>query len=270
MSSILLFAAASKLRSIPEPGELFFDKPHLVFLVASIEFLLATWLIVGGNFEQLWWTTFLVFGIFFFVNVYYLWRGEVSCHCFGDSDFPVPFTLAMDTVVLTLLLMHRHVTCAAVMPQFPSRAAMVLITGSLGFLLALFVADTARNSLWPRSVIPATRVVKIDNGPSEDAAVTEFVLLNQGRLPVTVTGIHDSCKIELAANLPVTIAPGESRPISVAIALPKRNSNQRVRGAVWFYLDSPSQFRVACQYSANTYSSLSKSSRTKVPDSNFP
>lgn len=240
MSSILLFAAASKLRSIPEPGELFFDKPHLVF------------------------------GIFFFVNVYYLWRGEVSCHCFGDSDFPVPFTLAMDTVVLTLLLMHRHVTCAAVMPQFPSRAAMVLITGSLGFLLALFVADTARNSLWPRSVIPATRVVKIDNGPSEDAAVTEFVLLNQGRLPVTVTGIHDSCKIELAANLPVTIAPGESRPISVAIALPKRNSNQRVRGAVWFYLDSPGQFRVACQYSANTYSSLSKSSRTKVPDSNFP
>lgn len=213
------------------------------------EVALALWLMSGINAVWSFRAAIVFFAGATTMNLRSIWLREISCGCFGTIEVPPSVSLAVNSVVISALVLMR--------PQLASGLVSSAITSvrSMGWappicvlILAIGAAGVfARNLLRP-VVIETPR--EIDLGVLEAGAKKDVVisLRNVSDKPVTVVGAKTSCTCSLVKGLPIEIGAGKSAEVLLSVIPPSKNEFE---GSVIYYSNNKNASNIRCRYFAH-------------------
>ncbi len=245
VGGILVGAAVFKAISTSAPRNLFGDLPGGAWLkVVSIPFELALggWLILSVNKRAPLLVALVTFAGFTAVNVRDISHGVAKCGCFGDLPMTPWSALAIDGTALALLALSyltlrrgetfRTGTRVELLSFAASQA--VIVAGWTALVAASFgSSEVALASLGGDEV--AVRPGQIDFGTAATSDILQRIVTvhNLSAGPVTLLGGSADCSCVTTTDMPVTIPPGESRSIGIALKLPPTAGNTRREAYLW-------------------------------------
>jgi hypothetical protein len=226
---VLLAAAVLKLSglnvtAVPRVG--WFSTPQVQAAVAAWELVLGLWLLAGAHRTWAWLATVGTFMTFAGVSGYLDSIGVARCGCFGAIRASPKDALGVDMVALALLAIGR--------PGFRGGAFRLPpgVAGVTAATVAVLLALTGIGSLVygsPQAALARLRgdaltvsasYVDFGSGAAGQALEATVEVRNWTDHPVRLTGGTSDCTCVTTLDLPMTIPPGEVRPVTLRLALP--------------------------------------------------
>ena len=219
--------------------------PRLLVAVIELEILLGLWLLSGLAKRAAWAAALVFFAAGTAANLYLAVEGQRSCGCFGRVEVNPWVTLGLDlTAILTLLLCRPPALSVLPLPQakayffkmaLAAGAAGVVIGG--GYLLWKDDLDAALAQLRGEAVTVEPAVTDVGEGTAGEKRTFSVQLNNRSAKTVRILGGTTTCSCIVTEDLPVTIAPNQSRELKVQIRF--RGSPGRFQHRFHLYTDSP-------------------------------
>ncbi len=201
------------------------------FVVLEWEIVLGVWLLTGRKTAGAWFAAVATFLAFAGVSSYLGVIGQASCGCFGSIEASPWLAFAVDGIALILLGLGRpdfQILFAqarwqtVVMRGLGSAVgvvaifAIILSAAALGF--GSLDAGLARLRGDVISIQPA--VLDVGHGQPSETVAASVEVINRTASPVRILGGTFDCSCGTTENLPLTLAPGEGRRVSVYMRLP--------------------------------------------------
>jgi methylamine utilization protein MauE/uncharacterized protein DUF1573 len=245
---LLLAAAALKvfgLSADPVARAGLFSAPWFHALVIELEVLLGLWLLWGEYPVGSWLASIVTFMAFACVSFYLGWIGEASCGCFGAAQISPtvsPWVMFGVDVALVLLL-------SVVRPPLGSSPIPIRRAFRIGLLAAGIIAVCVGICSWKfgsfeaalaylngrqMTVDPSMLDIGAQKGGEKISA--RLALVNRSDREIRVVGGTDDCGCITTEDLPVTLAPGDSREVTVWLKLPKAQGS--FTRTAWFWTDA--------------------------------
>ena len=207
-----------------------FSAPAFQFFVILFEFGLGIWLLSGQQPLGSWLAVLLTFTAFAAISFYQGWIGQAGCGCLGKKVTVNPWIMfGADLTAVTALLICRpnlrglwHErgriarTVGTVVGVYLLLMGILAAVAYLGFGsidAALAILRGERLSIYPS-------LVDMGEGVPGETRNASIELTNRTDMPIRVIGGTSDCSCTVLGDLPVTIPPGESRSITVAMHLP--------------------------------------------------
>ena len=209
-------------------------------LAAIIEFALAGWLVFGSDRRLAWIASAAMLLLFCGLNLYWHLIGKSSCECLGFLKIEPMWMLCIDIVLLamTLCFVPRRpidVLLQGLRRTLNQELVSIVVISTLLFAVFSLSVTAIFGSLsqavaWSSGnrVLVVPRVIDVGTVTSGDKVDFQIKVKNASDNPVTLLGSTSSCTCLLTADLPITIAAGESVQIPVTLA---------VKGDSRFYQD---------------------------------
>ncbi len=236
---LLLTAAGLKIYglrvdAVPSLGIL--SSPEVKVGLIEFEIFLGVWLLSGKGPIGSWLTAIATFSVFAAVSAYQAWIGEASCGCFGRlSQYVKPWhSFTLDVGIVALLGLIRPDLSA--LPQnrryLMQSTFAPLALGVLGVLVLLSLLSGAARFAYGstdaalahlRGELLSVRPTMVDCGEGIPGAVVQrdIEVANYSDHPVRIIGGTSDCSCITTRDLPITLAPGEVRSISIFVGLPR-------------------------------------------------
>jgi hypothetical protein len=233
---LLLTVAALKLYGLnvtpfAQYGRLM--NPTVQFLALEWEITLGIWLLAGRRPMGAWVAALLTFLAFAGVSLHLGIIGQASCGCFGALKASPWHAFAVDVAALVLLAFARP--NFQVLREVNGDQWLSVVWQNIGLVLVLiaFCGGTAGLAAVSFGSVDATlarlrgerisvqpRLVDMGGGQPGQTLQAAVEIVNRTDQPVTITGGTSDCSCVTTNELPITIAPGESRQVAVDVRLP--------------------------------------------------
>ncbi|MBI2807983.1 MAG: hypothetical protein HYX68_23615 [Planctomycetes bacterium] len=203
--------------------------------IIAFEVFLGLWLWIsagGANALGPWLAAVLTFTIFACVTFYLGWVGQSSCRCLGRYSPSPWYAFGLDVFVLALLLVGRpDLTALRANPRVALAANAYPGACGLGSvaLLTLLLALLPMMGFGPLGQIigklGAHRVTiqpglaQVEPGAPGQQREISVEIANWTDEPIRLIGGTADCSCTVLHDLPITIAPNETRSVAVRIAL---------------------------------------------------
>ncbi len=245
--SLLLLAAALKADGLSRGifDASFLSSPQMLVAAIEAEIVIGC-LLLWGRYARVAWLLAMSFfllagGVSFYVAV----TGQRYCPaCFGVVRVPSWGTCALDAAIVAVLTWCRPSRAAGL----PWRGAVALGAGAAVVCGAFFALTTDRALAFLRgqriSVTPA--VSDLGDGRAGEARTFEIRLTNHAATPMSVVGGSRSCGCDPTSDLPIALAPGESR--SVRIRMGFAGSPGRFQRSLRLFTNDEAQPEVTARY----------------------
>jgi hypothetical protein len=236
-------AAALKLyglnvTAVPRVG--WFATPRVQVAAAAWEMVLGMWLLSRAWPAGAWLAAVGTFAVFAGVSGYFGWIGVANCRCFGVIRASPWTAFTVDVAALGLLAVARPDLRAgsfrlpAGFLTIPIGAATILIalTGVGSWVYGSPQAALAR--LRGETLTVSPNYIDFGSGsPGQELDVAVDVS-NWSDRPVRLIGGTSDCSCVTNASLPLRLAAGESRPVTIRLQVPKARTGAMTRTAeIW-------------------------------------
>jgi hypothetical protein len=237
--AILLLAAAAlkawglALDPVGRAG--FFSSAEVQLAIVEFEIFLGIWLLTGLAAVGAWLTALATFILFAGISFYLGVIGQTSCGCFGRFSPSPWWAFALDAVVIGLLLLGRPDFAALrerprliVIKELTAPAvALVLATAVFAAGLLTIYANyesvpAAIAALRGEKVSIYPFSARVDAGQRGETRMATFEVTNWNEKEIRIIGGSADCSCTVLDDLPLTIAPKETRSVSVSISLAGR------------------------------------------------
>jgi hypothetical protein len=151
------------------------------------------------------------------VSLYVALKGQRYCPaCFGVVRVPSWATCALDAGIVALLAVCRPPREVG----FSWRGAISMAAGTAAVCGTFFVltSDGALASLRGERVSVTPAISDAGDGRAGERRMFEIRLTNHAATPINVFGGAKSCGCDPTGDLPIKLAPGESRWISIHVS----------------------------------------------------
>jgi hypothetical protein len=221
--------------------------------VIQVEGLLGLWLLTGLYLRAARWVALALFTALAGVSLFLGMSGESSCGCLGRLKVNPWLTFAVDLTVVVVLAWWR-------VPQGPGqgsnrwlRGGATILAGAAAFLLLIMgglivVFDDpwlALARLRGESIRVEPAVSDIGAGVPGERREFTVHLVNHTDHPVRCIGGTASCACVTTDDLPITLAPGEARPVRVTTGF--RGGKGVFLESFLFYTDDANQGEVVAR-----------------------
>jgi hypothetical protein len=199
--------------------------PRLLIATIQVETLLGLWLVSGWAPRAA-----RLAGIGFFLilagsSLYLALEGQPSCGCLGRVTVSPWLTFALDTAVVAALLLLRPAPGFAIPTGGLLRASWPIALGTMLilvltaglFLLAVEDPEAALARLRGEPITVEPSRSWVGERPAWEEETFTILLRNHGNARVRIYGGTADCACIVTRDLPVTVPPHESRPISVQV-----------------------------------------------------
>jgi hypothetical protein len=207
-----------------------FSAPAFQFFVILFEIGLGIWLLSGQQPLGSWLAVLLTFTAFATISFYQGWIGQASCGCLGKKVTVSPWIMfGVDLTAVTALLICRPNLRGFWDERGRIARSVGSILGVYLLLMGVLVAvaylgfgsiDASLASLRGERLSIHPSLVDMGEGLPGETRNTTVELTNRTDRPIRIIGGTSDCSCTVLADLPVTIPPGESRSISIAMHLP--------------------------------------------------
>jgi len=202
-----------------------FASPRLNIVTIELEVLLGLWLLSGMSLGIAW----VVAEVFFFglacISAYMALTGQRSCGCFGRVAVTPWLAFTIDVAAITMLFLFRPAPAIGTNRAAWLRLLIQTTAGTIG-LLVLFsgafllwfdspAEGLARLRGESISIEPA--VTQLGDGVSGEQRTALVEVRNYTDQPIRIVGGTASCRCFTTTDLPLTIPPKDSRPISIQV-----------------------------------------------------
>jgi hypothetical protein len=256
LGALLLAAAALKAHALAtdtaQPMPLMTSLRAQV-MVIEVEGLLGLWLLTGLYPGAARWVALTFFTTLAGVSLYLGLSGESSCGCLGRLKVNPWLTFAADLTAVVALAWWRVPRGSERDSVRWVRGGAKILAGAAAFLLlmmgGLLVGFDDPWSALARlrgeaiRVEPAVSEVGV-GVPGEEREFT-VALVNSTGHTVRVIGGTSSCSCAATGDLPITLAPGETRPVRVTIGF--RGGKGMFQARFLFYTDDEKQSEVVAR-----------------------
>jgi hypothetical protein len=256
LALFLLAAAGLKAHGIatdPLAQDSLLVSPRVLVATIEIEVVLALWLLSGYGARGAWLASFGFFAILASVSLYLGLVGQASCGCFGRITVSPWWTLALDMGVIASLVACRPQTSERVQTfWFPGALPIALGAGAIvglaggAFLLAFDDPAAALARLRGEPITVEPSLSEVGDGIAQEQRAITIELKNHGTRPVRVVGGTANCACIATGHLPISIAPHESRPISVKMTF--KGESGRFQRSFALYTDDKNQPVVVARF----------------------
>jgi hypothetical protein len=257
LGTVLLVTAGLKIHGLvsdPYAQDSILLTPRLLVAVIEVELLLGLWLLSGWATRAAWVAALAFFGLLSAATFYLALEGQRSCGCFGRVEVNPWITFALDVAAMLALLIWRparrqSTTAIGSMPYALKTAlsASVLVAVAGGAFL-LLTDDPARALAQLRgetlSVDPP--VTDVGEGPAGEQRTFTVQLVNHTDHTVRVVGGTTTCQCIATNDLPISIVPNHSEPMTVQIRF--RGSPGRFQHRFVLYTDSEDKRRLTARF----------------------
>jgi len=250
---LLLIAAGLKLyglnvTALPRVG--WFATPQVQVLAVEWELVLGLWLLSGAFQFGAWLAAIATFLTFAGVSAYFGWIGVASCGCFGVIRTSPWTAFGVDVAVLLALFISRprgafsgarsaskHMTLGGaarshVSVSILAAAILLALTGIGTFLYGSPAAALAR--LRGESLSLSADYLDFGTGRPGTMVERTVDIQNWTDQPMRLYGGTSDCSCVTTADLPLTIQPRESVPVTVRMKIPRTNTGVLTRLAeIW-------------------------------------
>jgi hypothetical protein len=207
----------------------------LQLILIQVESVLGVWLLSGVQWVAAFRMVICFFAIAGATNLYSLWKGEVSCGCFGRLEVSPAITLAVNGLVVFgyCILVPRSDRWSQI--HWKRSWKQVGWLAPLCFVVLLIgVGYRFSRVLFRPSVLEVTS--KIDFGiiRSDQSDPQSIALTNKTDRNLNLWGAIATCDCVQFEGLPVVIEPKSTRTVQVTMKRPKKS---QVRVSTHFYGD---------------------------------
>jgi hypothetical protein len=218
LGAFLILAAWLKVDGMGRlaAGGSFLTSPQMQAVAVEAEIVIACLLLCGRYPRLAWVLAISFFAVVGGVSFYVALTGQKYCaSCFGVARISSRAMCAFDWGMVALLAVCR--------PELRGGISWRAIVGVLGALIALcglsylLATDAALASLRGKHISVTRAVSDLGDGQAGERRTFEIRLTNQAPTTITVHGGAKSCGCNPTADLPLVLAPGESRSISVTM-----------------------------------------------------
>ncbi len=233
---LLLVAAGLKLyglqvSAVPRIGPL--STPWVQMAVLQWEVILGLWLVSGKYPLGSWLAAVGTFAAFAAVSGYLGWIGQAVCGCFGSVEASPWHAFAVDVLVLLALAWARpdwralrehprlalRRACRTALAFFAGAVVLLSLLAGLGVWMFGSI-DAALAHIRGERVSVRPNIVDLGRGAPGQSVETTVELVNRTDRPVRIIGGTSDCSCVTTKDLPVSLGPGESRPVSIRVGLP--------------------------------------------------
>lgn len=228
-----------------------FSAPAVQVGVIEFEVVLGLWLLSGKHRIGSWLAAFAAFTSFAGASFYLGWIGQTSCGCFGSLSVKPWSALGIDVLTLAALLIARpdlralrkNPQSTLIRPLAFAGIGLLGVSSLLGLLAGVahwkFGSTAAALAhLRGESISLYPRLVDVGDGTPGEIRESVVELVNRTDETVRVVGGTSDCSCVATDNLPASIAPGESRFLTVKIKMP-HDPGMFTRSATLFTGDEP-------------------------------
>jgi len=190
----------------------FLSSPQLQYAALTVEVLLGVWLLSGRYQRDAWLAALALFTVFSGISFYLTVVGQRSCpSCFGPIPVNPAVTLAIDLAILIALALCRPAGGERIARWVILATASMMFAGLSGYLL---LSDSTLAYLRGESITVEPTVCDVGSGRAGEERTFTIRLTNHASMPIKLSGgkSHCGCK---PVDLPIALAPGESRSINV-------------------------------------------------------
>lgn len=228
------------MSAVPPVGP--FASSDLQFASVVWEALLGVVLLSGVCRPLAWGAAVVTFALFAAVSGYLGWQGVARCGCFGAIPASPWHALVVDLLVLVALIIVRPEPSACW--QAARRACGPLARTACGVAVLLLLAAAAgwaRYGSVPAALavlrgepLVAPRYLDFGVGAPGESHERPLPVTNWTDRPVHLIGGTSDCSCVTTADLPTTLAPGETKLITVRLTVPAASAGHLTRAAeVW-------------------------------------
>ncbi len=266
VGGVLLAAAGLKGHGLalgPLAQDSFLASPRLQIATIQVEVLLGLWLLSGWAMRAARVVAIGFFGIMAAVSLYLALAGQASCGCFGRLTVSPWLTLALDVTAVAALAVWRPVRSTETRPAawlrgvlrtgFGAAAFLALIGGA--FLLTSDDPTRALARLRGEVISIEPAVSQVGEGVAGEQRTFPISLTNHGDRVVQIIGGTTTCSCIATGDLPITVPPGESRPIEVQVTF--RGTSGRFQHNFILYTDDEKSPVVTARFAGRVIESPS-------------
>ena len=196
-----------------------------VFLVGVVEFVLGCLVLSFSNRRAISVTSRAVFTIYIVVLLLQLWAGESVCQCLGSRSLPLAWMLVLDAVLLLSMWWFRR-RWRQPLAAVANKSAFAELFSGARFALPILVLvgiflfgslDAALSYTTGARLVATNPTLHAGDLTDGQTAAVTFELTNYGSRPVRIAGAKATCKCLAWDDLPMTVAPGASRQITIRV-----------------------------------------------------
>lgn len=256
---ILLTAAGLKLyglnvTALPRVG--WFATPRVQVAATAWELLLGLWLLSGECRALAWLASIGTFVSFAVVSGYLGWTGVATCGCFGVIGASPWAAFSVDVAAIALLAFARPGLGAGAF-GLPMGFSAIVAGAAATFIALTGVGSWVYGS--PQAALARLRgelvtfshdYVDFGAGAAGQVVEAKVEVHNWSDRPVRLVGGTSDCSCITTSSLPVSIPPGESRPVMVQLKIPRAKPGALTRTAeLWTDQDRQQRIwlRVGCR-----------------------
>ncbi len=244
---LLLVAAALKLYGLnvapfAQYGRL--SNADIGLAAVEWEIVLGVWLLSGRAAIGAWVAALLTFLAFAGVSAYLGLIGQASCGCFGSVEASPWVAFGVDVAALALLAIARpDFRSLSQLPRVQWGKALVREFGMVAVAFCggiIGLASVAYGS--PEAALAHLRgerlsvrpgIVDVGSGHEGQLLEAAVEIVNRTDRPVRIYGGTSDCSCIATADLPLTLAPGEARQVSVKVRLPASQGIFNRKAFLW-------------------------------------
>ncbi|MFO0964858.1 MAG: DUF1573 domain-containing protein [Gemmataceae bacterium] len=231
-----------------------FGSPPLVIASAELETLFAIWLLTGGAERILWLASLILFGAFAALNAYLASAGVTSCGCFGQTPVSPRIMLVLDISAFCLVVWARPAAFSSTNRSVGVRdaaltaAGVLILTGIMAVAMFVVFGDIDKALAYLRGEVITLSPPFLDAGEGgagewRDMGIS---IANHRQKQIRILGGTSSCACIATEDLPVDLAPGEQRSVTVRVRFKGRPGTFTHRFAL--YSDDPDNAVIVARF----------------------
>ncbi len=207
-----------------------FSAPAFQFFVILFEIGLGIWLLSGQQPLGSWLAVLLTFSAFAAISFYQGWIGQASLRLPWQEITVNPWIMfGIDLTGVAALLICRPNLRGLWEERMPIARSVGSVVGVYLLLMGILVGvaylgfgsiDSALASLRGERLSIFPSLIDMGEGVPGEMRNASVELTNRTDHPIRIIGGTSDCSCTVLGDLPVTIPPGESRSINVAMHLP--------------------------------------------------
>jgi hypothetical protein len=225
---LLLVAAGLKTHGLlrnPFGDGSFLTSAHVQVATIEIEVLLGLWLLTGRSHRWAWAAALVLFGVLAGVSLSLALAGQPACSCFGQLPVSPWVSFGIDVIAVAALLLWRpprgqnieNPVWAQEWSKIGIGVCLLLVL--VGGVLLFGFANPAEALAWIRNeaitVDPPIR--QVGKGKPGEEQTFDVTLTNRTKRPIRLVGGTTTCACVATSDLPLTIEPGGTQTIEVAV-----------------------------------------------------
>ncbi len=201
------------------------SSPRAQVAIIETEALLGLWLMTGLYVRAARWIALSFFGVLASVSLYLAFLGESSCGCFGRVQVNPWFSFAIDVSAILALWRWRAQSGSYASSRTALQALLRGVLGTSAMVLLIFATFwimyddpwTALARLRGEVITVEPAVSDVGAGVAGEERWFTVRLANRTNHDVSCIGGTASCGCAATRDLPLTLSPGESRPVQIRI-----------------------------------------------------